>query len=71
METRNTLLKVVAPILTFVAVKVVHNAVGFEYDLFVEGIFNLGFVIDIMSFAVGYAGFSYLLLRVFSRNTSE
>lgn len=51
-------------ILTYVIVKVVHSMVGFEYDIFSEGILNLKFLIDVASWAIVSAAVYFLLRKL-------
>lgn len=47
MDTKRTAF--IPLFITYVVVKLVHNLIGFNYDLLSEGILNLKFLIDVAS----------------------
>ncbi|SFH26629.1 hypothetical protein SAMN05421739_1091 [Pontibacter chinhatensis] len=51
-------------IITYVVVKVVHSLIGFDYDIFSEGILNLKFLIDVASWAIVSAAVYFLLRKL-------
>lgn len=54
--------------ITYGAVKLVHWLVGFDYDIFSEGIFSIKFLIDIASWGGIYA-VVYFVLNAFFPNS--
>ncbi|MGV3539318.1 MAG: hypothetical protein ACO1OQ_05875 [Rufibacter sp.] len=61
MQSSKGKYSLVALLVTFLVVKIFHTLVGFDYDIFREGILNLRFVADILSWAVGYVVVSQVI----------
>ncbi|OKL41096.1 hypothetical protein A3841_14825 [Pontibacter flavimaris] len=53
--------------ITYLLVKVMHHLIGFEYDLFSEGLLNMKFIIDIASWGIVYAAVYFLLRKLLPR----
>jgi hypothetical protein len=51
-------------LITYIVVKIVDTLAGFHYDPFREGIINIKFLIDIISWGVVYAVIYTLLKRL-------
>ncbi len=62
MKNNNRFIDFIPLIITYIVVKVMHKLVGFNYDPFREGILNVKFLIDIMSWIIVYAVI-YILMK--------
>jgi hypothetical protein len=64
MKNSNSFISLVLILLTYVIVKIGHKLAGFHYDIFSEGIMNVKFLIDIMSWGIVYAILYFLLKKL-------
>ncbi|WP_181304021.1 hypothetical protein [Rufibacter sp. XAAS-G3-1] len=65
MENSTWKTRLLPLLITFVVVKLVHHLAGFDYDIFLEGVFTVRFLLDIGTWVAVYVVVSFLLKKVF------
>ncbi|MGV3587500.1 MAG: hypothetical protein ACO1OF_10880 [Adhaeribacter sp.] len=64
MKQNSTAFNITTILLTYLIKKIGYKIVGFDYDIFSEGLWNTKFLIDVTAWVVIYAIVSFLLKKL-------
>jgi hypothetical protein len=70
MNKNSMAMTFISILITYIVKKIGFKLVGFHYDIFSEGILNIKFLIDVISWVVIYAIVNFLFKKLSPNRTS-